>query len=99
MACGGYHSAVVTDAGRVFSWGFNRYGQCGNGSKENTVPEPSLVDLSAVPPGGMGEGPRCVPKVRFLRQGVGWGGWGRGGGVGGGEGRVGGWLGEEGWWW
>ncbi|CAN0359867.1 unnamed protein product, partial [Laminaria digitata] len=58
VACGGYHSAVVTDAGRVFSWGFNRYGQCGNGSKENTVPEPSLVDLSAVPPGGMGEGPR-----------------------------------------
>ncbi|CAN0104946.1 unnamed protein product, partial [Ectocarpus sp. 6 AP-2014] len=59
VACGGYHSAVATDAGRVFTWGFNRYGQCGNGSKDNTVPEPSLVDLSRVTPGAVGE----VPKV------------------------------------
>ncbi|CAM9865992.1 unnamed protein product, partial [Ectocarpus sp. 8 AP-2014] len=59
VACGGYHSAVATDAGRVFTWGFNRYGQCGNGSKDNTVPEPSLVDLSRVTPGALGE----VPKV------------------------------------
>lgn len=59
VACGGYHSAVATDAGRVFTWGFNRYGQCGNGSKDNTVPEPSLVDLSLVTPGAVGE----VPKV------------------------------------
>lgn len=58
VACGGYHSAVVTDAGRVFSWGFNRYGQCGNGSKDNTVPEPSPVDLSNVPPGRVGEAPK-----------------------------------------
>lgn len=65
VACGGYHSAVVTDAGRVFSWGFNRYGQCGNGSKDNTVPEPAPVDLSNVPPGRVGE----APKVR---------GWGEG---------------------
>lgn len=58
IACGGYHSAVVTDAGRVFSWGFNRYGQCGNGSKDNTVGEPALVDLSEVRPGGLGKNPK-----------------------------------------
>lgn len=59
VACGGYHSAAATDAGHVFTWGFNRYGQCGNGSKDNPVSEPSLVDLSRVTPGAVGE----VPKV------------------------------------
>lgn len=60
VACGGYHSAVVTDAGRAFAWGFNRYGQCGNGNKDNTVSEPALVDLSDVPPGRLGEVPQVL---------------------------------------
>lgn len=48
----------MTDAGMVFTWGFNRYGQCGNGSKDNTVPEPALVDLSNIPAGGLGSSPK-----------------------------------------
>lgn len=58
IACGGYHSAVVTDGGRVFSWGFNRYGQCGNGSKDNTVGEPAPVVLSEIRPPGLGKNPK-----------------------------------------
>lgn len=37
----------------------HRYGQCGNGSKDNTVPEPVLVDLSGVSSGAVDD----VPKV------------------------------------
>ena len=29
VACGGAHSAAVTIDGRLFVWGWNRYGQCG----------------------------------------------------------------------
>mmetsp|Transcript_36636 Transcript_36636/g.46689 ORF Transcript_36636/g.46689 Transcript_36636/m.46689 type:complete len:744 (+) Transcript_36636:264-2495(+) len=41
VGCGGYHSAALTDTGYLFMWGFNRYGQCGNGQRENTVSDPA----------------------------------------------------------
>jgi alpha-tubulin suppressor-like RCC1 family protein len=31
VACGWRHSAAVTDNGRVFSWGWSKYGQLGMG--------------------------------------------------------------------
>ncbi|CAM9181888.1 unnamed protein product [Choristocarpus tenellus] len=54
VACGGYHSVALTLSGRVFSWGFNRYGQCGVGSKENTISEPLPTKLDRISEDGMG---------------------------------------------
>lgn len=48
IAAGGHHSIAVTASGRVFAWGFNRYGQCGEGSCENAVCEPSAMVLDAI---------------------------------------------------
>ncbi|CAM9510226.1 unnamed protein product, partial [Discosporangium mesarthrocarpum] len=48
VACGAYHSVAVTKSGRVFSWGFNRYGQCGDGSMENTISAPSPTKLDRI---------------------------------------------------
>jgi alpha-tubulin suppressor-like RCC1 family protein len=31
VACGWRHSAAVTDNGRVFAWGWSKYGQLGLG--------------------------------------------------------------------
>lgn len=45
VACGGSHSGVVTDSGRVFTWGLNKQGQCGLGSKQpESVTEPRPLD-------------------------------------------------------
>lgn len=50
VACGGSHSAALTDSGRVFMWGLNRSGQCGQGTvyrgKSDSVLEPRPVDFS-----------------------------------------------------
>lgn len=50
VACGGSHSGVITDSGRVFMWGLNRSGQCGQGlsakGKSDSVLEPRPVDFS-----------------------------------------------------
>jgi hypothetical protein len=47
ISCGGWHSMALTESGRVFSWGSNKYGQLGNG---NTVDSnmPKLVELNSV---------------------------------------------------
>ncbi|KAL3110199.1 hypothetical protein niasHT_015802 [Heterodera trifolii] len=34
VACGTEHVLLLTDDGRLFSWGINRFGQCGNGTEE-----------------------------------------------------------------
>lgn len=45
IACGGSHSGVVTESGRVFMWGLNKQGQCGLGSKQpESVTEPRPLD-------------------------------------------------------
>jgi alpha-tubulin suppressor-like RCC1 family protein len=50
VVCGGSHSGVVTDSGRVFMWGLNRTGQCGQGAlykgKTDSILEPRPVDFS-----------------------------------------------------
>ena len=33
IACGIAHTLVVTDDGKLYTWGYNTYGQLGNGSK------------------------------------------------------------------
>jgi len=45
VACGGFHTAVVTEQGRVYTWGDGRYGQLGNLERDyNMHPTPNLVD-------------------------------------------------------
>ena len=45
VACGGFHTAVLTDDGRVYSFGDGRYGQLGNlARKHNMHSTPHLVD-------------------------------------------------------
>ena len=34
VAAGWRHSLCVDTSGTIFSWGFNRYGQCGNGNHQ-----------------------------------------------------------------
>jgi RCC1 and BTB domain-containing protein len=39
VACGGFHTAAVTDTGEVYTWGGGEHGQLGHGDKVNkTVP-------------------------------------------------------------
>ncbi|XP_023763790.1 ultraviolet-B receptor UVR8 isoform X1 [Lactuca sativa] len=42
IACGGRHSAVVTDAGALMTFGWGLYGQCGKGSTDDEL-TPSCV--------------------------------------------------------
>ncbi|GFQ04806.1 ultraviolet-b receptor uvr8 [Phtheirospermum japonicum] len=47
IACGGRHSAVVTDAGVVLAFGWGLYGQCGQGNNDDLLRPscvPSLMD-------------------------------------------------------
>ncbi|XXQ38435.1 Regulator of chromosome condensation (RCC1) repeat [Plasmodiophora brassicae] len=43
VACGQSHTVVLTDKGRLYSWGFSRYGQTGHGDRQ-MVKIPKLVD-------------------------------------------------------
>jgi len=36
---------VLTSAGRLFSWGYNFYGNAGNGSNDSFIPEPSEITV------------------------------------------------------
>ena len=47
-AAGGNHSLVVTSSGQLYGFGYNRYGQLGNGTNNNSDtpnPTPTLVGL------------------------------------------------------
>ncbi|OIW01233.1 hypothetical protein TanjilG_10394 [Lupinus angustifolius] len=44
IACGGRHSAVVTDAGALLTFGWGLYGQCGQGNNADQL-RPTLVPL------------------------------------------------------
>lgn len=47
VACGGSHSGVVCDDGRVFMFGLSKQGQCGVGPRPpDSVTEPRPVDLA-----------------------------------------------------
>jgi len=35
ISCGSYHAIALTEAGNVFCWGLNIYGQLGFGTEEN----------------------------------------------------------------
>ncbi|XP_058798079.1 RCC1 domain-containing protein 1 [Phymastichus coffea] len=41
----GWHSAVVTDQGDLYTWGWNNQGQLGQPNIENVLAVPTLVDL------------------------------------------------------
>mmetsp|Transcript_2438 Transcript_2438/g.3550 ORF Transcript_2438/g.3550 Transcript_2438/m.3550 type:complete len:1010 (-) Transcript_2438:272-3301(-) len=45
ISCGGFHTGLVTEQGKVYTWGDGRQGQLGNlESKYNMHPTPHLVD-------------------------------------------------------
>ncbi|WRX24445.1 Regulator of chromosome condensation [Theobroma cacao] len=45
VSCGARHSAILTDDGRVLSWGWNKYGQLGLGDTiDRNTPAPVPID-------------------------------------------------------
>lgn len=48
VACGGQHSAVHTAGQSVFCFGFNRYGQVGQGQACNKISTPRPVNMSGI---------------------------------------------------
>ncbi|KAG8649356.1 ultraviolet-B receptor UVR8 isoform X3 [Manihot esculenta] len=48
IACGGRHSAVVTDAGALFTFGWGLYGQCGQGSTNDQLRPTCIPTLSSI---------------------------------------------------
>lgn len=42
VACGGAHSAAITNSGQLFTWGKGRYGRLGHGDSEDQL-TPKLV--------------------------------------------------------
>ncbi|GKV10040.1 hypothetical protein SLEP1_g21463 [Rubroshorea leprosula] len=48
IACGGRHSAVVTDNGALLSFGWGLYGQCGQGSTTDLLRPTCVSSLSSI---------------------------------------------------
>ncbi|KAJ7950266.1 Ultraviolet-B receptor UVR8 [Quillaja saponaria] len=46
IACGGRHSVVITDAGRLLTFGWGLYGQCGQGSTADQLRPTCVPSLS-----------------------------------------------------
>ena len=46
VACGGMHSVVSTDGQAIYSFGFNRYGQCGTGNCSNKISTPRVASTT-----------------------------------------------------
>eukprot|EP01084_Bolivina_argentea_P311282 538806_1 len=55
IECGSNHSLVLDRNGNVYSWGENRYGQCGNGNTGNVI-TPIKVDIGRYVANGIGCG-------------------------------------------
>lgn len=47
IACGGAHSAAITAAGHLFTWGKGRYGRLGHGDSEDQL-KPKLVNYIVI---------------------------------------------------
>lgn len=43
IACGGAHSAAITAAGELYTWGKGRYGRLGHGDSDDQL-KPKLVE-------------------------------------------------------
>ncbi|KAK4749497.1 hypothetical protein SAY87_026946 [Trapa incisa] len=56
IACGGRHSAVVTDAGVLLTFGWGLYGQCGNGSTSDQLRPTCVSSLIETSIGGIAAG-------------------------------------------
>jgi alpha-tubulin suppressor-like RCC1 family protein len=37
VSCGEHHCLAISNKGEIFSWGYNEYGQIGNGNSENQL--------------------------------------------------------------
>ncbi|KVI09865.1 Regulator of chromosome condensation 1/beta-lactamase-inhibitor protein II [Cynara cardunculus var. scolymus] len=48
IACGGRHSAVVTDAGALMTFGWGLYGQCGQGSTDDELSPTCVSSLLGI---------------------------------------------------
>ncbi|XVF08147.1 hypothetical protein REPUB_Repub06bG0200900 [Reevesia pubescens] len=48
IACGGRHSAVITDAGALLTFGWGQYGQCGQGSTSDLLRPTCISSLSDI---------------------------------------------------
>jgi len=48
IVCGADHTVLLYSNGTVFTWGRNNFGQCGLGTKDDIVKEPTKVDLEDV---------------------------------------------------
>ncbi|TYI30514.1 hypothetical protein E1A91_A05G378600v1 [Gossypium mustelinum] len=48
IACGGRHSAVITDAGAVLTFGWGLYGQCGQGSTDDELSPTSVSSFLGI---------------------------------------------------
>ncbi|XP_020525563.1 ultraviolet-B receptor UVR8 isoform X2 [Amborella trichopoda] len=56
IACGGRHSAVITDAGALLTFGWGLYGQCGHGSTDDELSPTCLSSLGGIQIQGVGAG-------------------------------------------
>ncbi|GAB2299743.1 hypothetical protein Dimus_033797 [Dionaea muscipula] len=56
IACGGRHSAVVTDAGALLTFGWGLYGQCGQGSTDDELSPSCVTSLLGIRISGVAAG-------------------------------------------
>ncbi|XP_076882356.1 ultraviolet-B receptor UVR8-like [Bidens hawaiensis] len=56
IACGGRHSAVITDAGALMTFGWGLYGQCGQGSTDDELSPTCVTSLLGIPIEGFSAG-------------------------------------------
>ncbi|KAK9283880.1 hypothetical protein L1049_012135 [Liquidambar formosana] len=56
IACGGRHSAVITDAGALLTFGWGLYGQCGQGSTDDELSPTCVSSLLGIRIDGVAAG-------------------------------------------
>ncbi|KAJ9540173.1 hypothetical protein OSB04_026679 [Centaurea solstitialis] len=56
IACGGRHSAVITDAGALMTFGWGLYGQCGQGSTDDELSPTCVSSLLGIRIDGVAAG-------------------------------------------